>query len=399
MSKNDEKSTMTKENKLTLISLTLARFATITPTLIVGLILVDIATTFQCPIGLAGQLQTAASLAGLIGALLLTAISVRYKSSTLLLVGLILITFSAVGSYLAPTFTIMLIVFTLAGLGNAVISPMAMALVGERFQPQHRSHAMSWLTAGVSLANVIGAPIIGLISSNQGWRNVYLLYGVPLFSAVLLISYLTISREEKPKQVTSVNILDGFKGVFSNISAIGCLLGNTLTNAAYQAILLYGASFFRQRFLMSMTFVSIITLVGALLFTIGGLVSGPLVNKFDRKTITVFSSLATGLPIILFTNLSNVWVSIGLMFIGRFFYGVLVTSSNLLFLEQVPSFRGSMMSLAQAAAMLGQAVGATIGGWALLVSGYDLIGGTLGIIMIVAAILFQILSKDPLTSL
>ncbi len=84
------------------------------------------------------------------------------------------------------------------------------------------------------------------------------------------------------------------------------------------------------------------------------------------------------------------------MFLGRFFTGVLVTSATLLTLEQVPRFRGSMMSVSQAASMLGSTIGATIGGWALLVYGYELIGVTLGVMMLLAAIVFQILSKDPI---
>jgi predicted MFS family arabinose efflux permease len=55
-----------------------------------------------------------------------------------------------------------------------------------------------------------------------------------------------------------------------------------------------------------------------------------------------------------------------------------------------------MMSIGQAASMLGSTIGATVGGWALLVSGYELIGITLGVMMLLTAIVFQILSNDPI---
>ena len=385
-----------KKSGFELLSLTLSRFASITPTLIFGLLLVDIAETFQCPVGVAGQLQTASSLAGLAGALIIAAISVKYRSSSLLLIGLALLTISALGSYLAPSLSVMILIFTLSGLGNAIISSMASTLVGERFSPDRRSHAMSWLTAGLSLANVIGAPLIGTVSSLMGWRMVYLLYAFPLFLLILLLVYTALPRSVSPQTTSSVGFLEGFRGVFINSSAIACLVGYALATASYQSILLYGASFFRQRFLLSTGFVSIITLAGALLFTVGGLASGRLVNKYGRKPVSVFSALAAGLPILSFTNLPDLWISIGMMFLGRFFTGMLVTSINLLTLEQVPRFRGTMMSIGQAASMLGSTIGATVGGWTLLVSGYGLIGVALGSMMISAAVVLQILSKDPL---
>lgn len=385
-----------KRSKLTLPSLILSRFATITPTLIIGLLLVDIAATFQCPVGVAGQLQTISSLAGLAGALILAAISVRYRSASLLLIGITLLAVSALGSYLSPNFSVMLLIFSLSGVGNAVIPSMTATLVGERFPMESRSHAMGWLVAGMSLANVVGAPLIGVISSLWGWRIVFLLYAFPLFLATLVLSYKAFPDSDSHRAAASTGYLEGFKGVFSSRSAIGCLLGFALATAAYQSILLYSASFYRQRFLLSTGIVSIVTLSGALFFTVGGLISGRLVNKYGRKSVAVISAFAASVPIIAFTNLSDPWTSMGAMFLGRFFTGVMVTSATLLTLEQIPKFRGSMMSISQAASMLGSTIGAMVGGWSLLVFGYELIGVSLGAMMLSAAVALQLLSVDPL---
>jgi predicted MFS family arabinose efflux permease len=69
MSDIDRGSTPTeKRSKLVLISLVISRLANVTPTLIIGLLLVDIATTYESSVGVVGQLQTASSLVGLAGA-------------------------------------------------------------------------------------------------------------------------------------------------------------------------------------------------------------------------------------------------------------------------------------------------------------------------------------------
>ena len=397
MSDTQEASTtIEKRSRLVLPSLVISRFASITPSLILGLLLVDIAATFECPVGVAGQLQTASSIVGLVGALILAAISIKYRSTSLLMIGLTLLATAALGSYLSPNLPVMLLLFSLSGLGNAIITPMTSTLVGERFPQGSRSHAMSWLVAGMSLANVVGAPLIGTISSLFGWRMVFLLYAFPLFLSTLLLAYTAFPYRKSHQTTTHASYLEGFRGVFSSHSAIACLFGFAFATASYQSILLYSASFYRQRFLMPISIVSIVTLTGALFFTVGGLASGRLVNMYGRKTITVISALAAGFPIIAFTNLPDPWISMGAMFLGRFFTGVLVTSANLLTLEQVPRFRGSMMSISQATSMLGSTLGATIGGWALIVTGYELIGVTLGVMMLLAAIVFQILSIDPI---
>ena len=134
-----DSTTTKKRSKLVLSSLTISRYATITPTLIIGLLLVDIAATYQVPVGVAGLLQTASSLVSLAGALLLAAVSVRYRSSSLLLIGLAVLTVSALGSSLPPSLPTMLLLYSLSGLGNAIISPMTSTLVGERFPPEGRS--------------------------------------------------------------------------------------------------------------------------------------------------------------------------------------------------------------------------------------------------------------------
>ena len=389
-------STNEKKNRLVLPSLVISRFAAITPSLILGLLLVDIAAAFECSVGVAGQLQTASSIVGLVGALILAAISIKYRSASLLMIGLTLLATAALGSYLSPNLPVMLLLFSLSGLGNAIITPMTSTLVGERFPQGSRSHAMSWLVAGMSLANVVGAPLIGTISSLFGWRMVFLLYAFPLFLSTLLLAYTAFPYRKSHQTTTHASYIEGFRGVFSSHSAIACLFGFAFATASYQSILLYSASFYRQRFLMPISIVSIVTLTGALFFTVGGLASGRLVNMYGRKTITVISALAAGFPIIAFTNLPDPWISMGAMFLGRFFTGVLVTSANLLTLEQVPRFMGSMMSISQATSMLGSTLGATIGGWALIVTGYELIGVTLGVMMLLAAIVFQILSIDPI---
>ena len=76
--------------RLTLPSLVMSRFAIQPSALLVGLLLLDIGSTFGLPVGVVGQLRTAASIVGVVSALLMGALSVRYRHKSLLMGGLLL---------------------------------------------------------------------------------------------------------------------------------------------------------------------------------------------------------------------------------------------------------------------------------------------------------------------
>jgi predicted MFS family arabinose efflux permease len=160
-------------------------------------------------------------------------------------------------------------------------------------------------------------------------------------------------------------------------------------------ILLYGISFFRERFLVSTGFASIIMLGGALCYTLGSLVSGRFANRYGRKLSTVLTALLAGIFTISFAYLPNLWLSLALIFLAAWFFGMGVSASNSLTLEQVPKFRGTMMSINSAAVSVGSALGAAIGGLELVLFNYEVLGSTLGAMGVAAAIVFYFLVMDP----
>ena len=102
-----------------------------------------------------------------------------------------------------------------------------------------------------------------------------------------------------------------------------------------------------------------------------------------------------GIFTISFAFLPNLWLSLALYFLGAWFFGVGVSAANSLTLEQVPEFRGTMMSLTSAAQSLGSALGAALGGLMLVWYDYLIMGSVLGALGIVAAIVFHFFSRDP----
>ncbi len=186
-----------------------------------------------------------------------------------------------------------------------------------------------------------------------------------------------------------------FKEVLANRSATSCLIGDVLRSASFIAILIYGASFFRQRFLVSTNFASIWILGAASCYTVGGLVSGPVVNRFGRKTSTVLNALLAGIFTISYACMVNLWFSLALSFISSWFFGVVASAANSLVLEQVPKFRSTMMSIDSAVMNLGSALGTAVGGLVLLSLDYEGLGIVLGAMGVISAFVFYFLTIDP----
>jgi len=397
----NEKPVFTEERrspgKLVQPSLVLSTFAVNAHGILMGLLLVDIGLTFGAPVGVAGQIRTVSYVVSVIFGLLMGVLSIRFRHKSLLLTGLLLLSISALGCAFAPSFIAMLTFFSIWGVALAMVSPMGLTLTGEHFPQERRASVIGWITAGGATVYVVGAPAIGFIAGLGGWRLAFLGFILPvsLFSLLLAIKGVPATHSRHRSSLSMGDYLAGFKGVFSNRSADACLAGTAFSMASWAAILTYGPSFYRQRFLFSTGSASIFMLVAALCYVLGSVIGGRLVKRFGRKPLTVLAALSAGLFTISFTILPDVWLSVIASLLACLFGGMRVAASNSLTLEQVPEFRGTMMSISSAAGNLGSSLGAGIGGLTLLLFNYEGVGMSLGAMGIAAALVFHLLAIDP----
>jgi len=313
------------------------------------------------------------------------------------MIGLLFVIISALGCSLALNFTMMLVFYALSGLGWAMVAPMAITLIGVHLPLKKRGSAIGWLLTGVALAGLIGAPVIGIIAEVGGWRWAFLGFVLPIALLSLLLAAKGVPSPTRSHHISKSKglYLEGFKRVFSNRSATACLLGGVFGMAARQAIVLYGVSFFRQQFLVTIEFATILILIWSLCFIIGSLVGGRMINRLGRKPVTILAAVLSGIFIIAFTNVPNIWLALTLMFLGCVFTSMRATAINSLTLEQVPSFRGTMMSILAAAASMGAALGSGFGGLALLLFNYKVLGLTLGAMSITSGLINYFWVIDP----
>jgi predicted MFS family arabinose efflux permease len=268
---------------------------------------------------------------------------------------------------------------------------MGFTLVSQHIAENNRSKVIGWFIAGSTFSGIIGLPIVGLISEHFGWRIAYLGYALPLAVLGLVLSFAGIPASHKRGSQVGVKgkMLDSYWAILKNRSARSCLMTTILVMTAWQAADLYSAAFYRDRFLLTLAATSLLLMIATLFFTVSSTFSGRFIERFGRKPLAVSAIFIAGLMVASFTAVPDLYTSIASRILASVFVSLFYNAKINVMLDQVPQLRGTMMSLDQAAAGLGGAIGAALGGAVFMMYGYWAIGPVHGLIMVLAALTFK----------
>ena len=383
-------------SRLLLVSLIIAVLATTVIDVIVPLFLLDIAKSFQVSPAIASQIRTFSAIAQIVPALIMGLLAVRFRPKYLLTIGIFCISLAAVGSFLATSIGLMQLFFSFNGVGSVIVTAMALAIIGEFYPLEKKPQAVGVITATGALGFVIGAPLSAIISNMGDWRSPFTLLVLPIsiVGIILALVFVPLNPHKEQSTVKKDPFWRGFKEIFRNKSAVACLIFQ-IFSLAFFAIGTFGIAFFKTAFQISTDFASVIMFSAALIGALGSLVSSRLVNKWGRKTIAVIASLLSAVLTAVAFYMPSLWIVLVFRFSSLWFWGIAVASGASLMLEQVPRYRGSMMSLRVAFAGIGSAMGVALGGVVLALYNYQTIALVLGTIGVVGSLVLLFLAKDP----
>ena len=384
---------ITKKGIMTLV---LSRGLTQLPTAVVSLLLVDIALSFNVEVGVAGQVSTAAGIMSILFGLVMGALSVRFKHKSLLFTGILLFVLVAVAAYFSTSVSMLIAVYAFVGVANALVMPMVSTIIGEFVSPDRRASVIGMTVGGMFLIYLVGMLSVGLIS-NIGWRMVMVIVVVPVgvLVGILCRSLLPEQKKTSDDRVSISDLFRGYMQLLGNKSAIGVILGTLLGFTPWYFYVIYGASFYRQKFLMSAGSVSIAVIFLMISAIIGSFTVGRFLKMASEKTVLLFFTALLG-TITLFTfRIPSFWITYAASLIACFSGGILITISSSFALGQIPGYSGTMMSLHSAADSMGSSLAAGLGGSLLLVYGYELGSSAVGAIGILGVLALYILTSNP----
>ncbi len=381
-------------SKLLLPVLALSVLSTWLITVTFQVLLIDIAGTFNVPIGIASMVASVGALSGALFGLLMAVLSVRFSHKLLLLSGLGCTCLAALGFYAAPTFLFILLPNIGVGAGIAIVTAMAYSIVGDHYPLEKRGKAIGVLVAAFTFAYVVGAPCIGAIACSTGWRSVMLLLALPFALVSLLLSLSFLPNKTTNQQKVKEPFLAGCKQAFLHKSTVAALLV-TMLMLCESAIGYYSVSFFRHQFSLSIMDGSYFVLVGNIVGAVGGAVSGLMVNRVGRKRLGTITLVMAGLLTLTFMFMPTVEWSLGLGVLRFWFSTMAFTAGGALIIEQLPKFRSTMNSLNAAFMNFGMLLASVVAGLLLDVSGFQAVGVTLGALGIVGAAVWIGLVEEP----
>ena len=362
------------------------------------LFMVDIGSTFHVSVGVASQLATFNHAGELVSALLMGVLVVRFRYKPLILAGMLLVLFSAVGGFLAPDFATLQIFLTMEGLGTIMFAVMSRTVIGDSFSPQKRAKAVSYLMAALMGTALVSLPLSGLIANNLGWRSNFLLQMLPIALAGLALALLTIPSKlrRQASAFEKASIAKSFKHVLKDKSATACLISQILAAAAAVYPMFFNA-FFRERFAVSLDFTVAVGMVSLVILVVGSLVAGRLANRFGARLTTVAGTLLAGVFTMVFFLVPNLWGALACNFLVSWFGALGLTAYVCLAVAQVPESRGTMMSLSSAVESAGATIGPAVGGALLVLTlgFYGAVGLLFGGMFVVSAMIRFFWAKEP----
>ncbi len=358
-----------------------------------------IAGEFGLEVGRVGEMMGPAyALAAASAALLIGPISDRFGRRRFLLYASLLFGFSLLLVSLIRNINLLVGLRMLTGLAAGVFSTCSIAYVGDFFPYERRGVAMSVVQAGYFLALVLGVPVAALLAQWQGWRTSFASFGLLSFLAFLLVALLLPDdRHQLSDADVSTRVarrFDNIRTSFEGRDRRAAIAAAFCVSGGFVGFLFYLGSWLATNFGLKTGQVGLFFIAVGIAALIGALVAGPVADRFGKRGLSVISSLA---------------LAVSLILIPRFGWGILLFAGFLiaslafafrqgplqaLATELVPRrARGSFVAVRNTASQTGIAVATAVSGQLYDRFGYEAVGIFSAVVTIAAAVFIYLIGE------
>jgi len=336
--------------------------------------------------GRVGWLITAYAIGVVVGAPTIAAAAARFPRKAVLIGLGIAFTVGTVASALAPTFELVVAARFVAGLPHGAYFGVAALVASELLGPKKRGQAVAYVLVGLTIASVIGVPLITYLGQHTGWRVAYLVVA-GLFALTTLALLVFIPSSPGNPAATIRRELTAF----TRPAVWAALLTASLGFGGFFAVYSYVSPLATEITGTSAAFVPIVLMVLGLGTTIGILGGGRLADHVGsvRAIFILFGALAASLLVLGLTAHSVTGLLVGVFLVGAAAQGLAPAIQT-----RLMDIAGDSQTLAAAvnhsALNIGNSLGASLGG-AAVAAGFGYLAPTwLGLILVAPGVLFAV---------
>ncbi|MBW4717270.1 MFS transporter [Saccharothrix obliqua] len=372
---------------LALVALMISSFGIGTTEFVVMGLLPEIANDLSVSITSAGLLISGYALGVVVGGPVVTALGTRQSRKTMLVLLMGLFIVGNLLSALAPGYGLLMAGRVLAAVCHGAFFGIASVVAADLVAPDKRSRAISLVFTGLTVANVVGAPLGNWIGQDLGWRSTFwMITGIGLVSLVGVVTM--VPATPKPVDARIASELAVFKRlqVWLALATAALSIGALFASFSYIAPLMTEVTGFSSG---AMT--PLLVLFGVGLVT-GNLIGGRFADRAQLPTLYVAQAvLAVVLLVFVVTSANKVLAVITLVLLGAAGFAT-VPGFMTRAIDKAAGAPTLASAAAASAANLGISVGAYLSGVAIDAGGGYTAPNLVGAAMAVAALAVTLVS-------
>ncbi len=331
----------------------------------------------------AGILISAYALGVVVGAPTIAAFAARFERKSVLIWLGVAFTIGTIASSVAPTFESVVAFRFIAGLPHGAYFGIAALVAAGLLGPEQRGRAVAFVLSGLTVANVVGVPIITWVGQHSNWRVAYTLVA-GIFAIATIAIALTVPRHPGDHHATMRREL----GAFKRPAVWFALLTGALGFGGFFAVYSYVAPLVTEVAGSPERVVPIALVTLGVGMTIGNVIGGRLADKGALRALFIlFGVLAASL-----TALGLLAHSLPGLLVGVVLVGAAAAALSPAIQTRLMDVAGDAQTMAAAvnhsALNMGNSLGAFIGG-AAIAAGWGYLAPTwLGLALIVPGVIF-----------
>ncbi|MGD8192230.1 MFS transporter [Brevibacillus ginsengisoli] len=331
-----------------------------TDTFLLSPLLPTLQQQFQVPKEISGWMVGAYALGYALFALVVGPISDRLNRKSVMIVGFLAFAISTALCGLATGFASMIVFRLLAGISAAIVSPQIWAAIPFLVPQERIIKAMGIVTAGLSVAQLLGVPLGSLVGTLDWSVPFYLVGGL----SVLLLFFIHKWIPTMPAQTGAhqLSIVARYRQILFMSSSKQAFLGYFLFQIGNFSAFTFIGTFLADYFSLSLAGIGGVMILLGTGNLVGSLTGGYIVQQLGRFRTFV---LSVGMLVVVYLTLplsAHLLTVQGLFFLAFFSGGLLfpIMMSGLQAID--PASRGTIASLSNSIMYAGTTVGSALAG-------------------------------------
>lgn len=289
----------------------------------------------------------------------------RFPRKYILLVAYSGFVIGTIGCGLAPTYTMLVIARTTAGMFGGVIGAQVLSIVSDAFSYERRAQAMSIVMTAFSVASVIGVPVGLYLATEISWHAPFLVVGgLSLGVIALVIRYVPkldghlVLGESRPSR-TRPRSFSVVTNIWRNPNQMRALALSGTIMLGHFSIIPFISPYLVSNVGFGENHLYLIYAVGGALTIFSAPLVGKLADRRGKLPVFIFFAILSLIPIYLITTMPPSSLTYVLFVAGLFFIfsnGRLIPTQAITSSVATPQQRGGFMSINQSLQLLMQSV-------------------------------------------